>query len=132
MTLELTWDNDDHTCLLMTFDQLWSWAEVRRIVRVGAVMLNDGNTHPVDIILDGSRTITLMKSDTHVHTRQILANVRQHPRVGRIVVVGSSAITNSFLMVFLRVAAGSINEDYLFFGTLEEARQHLTDNPTIP
>ncbi|MEL6150423.1 MAG: hypothetical protein AAFV33_16460 [Chloroflexota bacterium] len=129
MAVELTWDDAGRTRLLMTFDTLWTWAEVRRAVRRGAVMLNDGGTHRVDVILDGSQTVTLMKSDTHTQTRQILARVREHPRVGRILVVGSSGITNSFLMVFLKLSANRFSESYTFFATVDNARQHLIDNP---
>ncbi|MEL6272814.1 MAG: hypothetical protein AAFR22_23615 [Chloroflexota bacterium] len=33
MAVELTWDDAGRTRLLMTFDTLWTWAEVRRAVR---------------------------------------------------------------------------------------------------
>jgi len=126
MPVGVKWDDDERTRFLVTFDRFWTWDEVNQAVRRGKSLLESSDTHPVDVIIDSTKTMTLIKSDTHIHTREVLERINKHNRIKRLVIVGASGITNSFLTVFLKISTNQLNpQGYSFFSTVKEAREHL-------
>lgn len=132
MLITVSWDDDAKTRLLVQFGEFWTWGDVEEVLKAGGKLLDeDTRGTRIDVIVDGSNTMTLMKSDTHERVGEVLARVHGHPRVNRVVIVGSGAITNSFLSLFLRISTRGVSTGgYEFFSTVAAARDYLSEPDT--
>ena len=130
MSVTIKWDNAEQSCLRVDFFGYWRWEEIYKTLEQGKKLLDNGDTKSVDIIIDSTETDSLLNKDTHVEIQRMLEQIQSHGRIGRILIVGTSAITNSFLNVFLRLSLDFLNENHVtFYNSLDEAHAYLMQNP---
>ncbi len=129
MAVTCTWDDDAKTMLCAQFEGRWNWLELQEVLAEGEAMLQDGRDTPVHLMVDGTQTLSLMNNEVITNLREWVQKMQIHPRIDKVCVVGSGAITNSFLSVFIKVAMNKRGAPLLFANTLEEARQLLKAEP---
>jgi hypothetical protein len=125
MTVTCTWDNEAPTILIVTFEGRWNWLELQRVLESGETLLDESEAGRVHLMIDGTHTLSLMNSDVINHLRAWVEKMKIDPRIDRVCVVGSGAITNSFLSVFVKVAMNKLGSPLLFANTVEDARDVL-------
>ncbi len=122
MTVDVKWDNPEETCILITFDRPWTWAEFDT-ANGQMNKLFRSVTHRVDLILDITNG-GLPPSNAMQRFKQVSEN--QHVNLGRIVVVGLPGFFRGMLNVIKSVYRGRYEApDFTFVSTLDKAREQL-------
>lgn len=126
MTVITAWDNEQQTCITITFHRPWSWGEFDEAY---ADMDKRFKSVPnkVDLILD----ITdggLPPGNAMQHFKQVSEN--QHKNLGKIIVVGLPGFFRGMLNILRSVYRGRYEAPNFFFvATLAKAREQLAPTP---
>ena len=130
MSIQIEWDNEQHTVVLYTFLDNWTWDELYASLDRGEEMAKD-NSAPVSAILDMRQGSSLpggsfLNKTVRDHA-QTLVNRAQTDR-GQIAVVGASPLIRSMFTVFSNLFADK-SAGVSFVASLEEARQVVDSEP---
>lgn len=125
MALDVNWANDEHTIVIYTFVDPWTWDEFYRCWGwLKAEM--DASAQPISIIMD-LRASRAIPPDIMEHLKAILVQV--HPNFSRATAyVGAGMLKNLYPVMLRQLAPEMVGQVQAFFApTLEEARQLLDD-----
>ena len=131
MSIQVEWDNEQHTVVLYTFIGNWTWDELYASLDRGEEMAKD-NPARVSAILDVRQGPSIpggsFFSKTLLDQAQTLFNRAQADR-GQIAVVGASPIMRSMFSVASNLfadKAGGVS----FVDSIDEARRVVASTPT--
>jgi hypothetical protein len=124
MAVEVRWDNDDKTIILMMLVGRWTWDELEDGVLLSNDMIESSPYH-VHFILD--------RQGGHWTPGNLLANIRRIvdlfvPNEGYTVIVMDNPIVKEMLHLFGTLNGGT-GFRYRYMNTLEEARAFLAQQP---
>lgn len=122
MTITLCWDNPDHTLILWTYDEGWTWEHFRS----GASQLGEmlaSVSHSVDIIFDTGCTHPPVKGV--LFTEWNSAMKRMPSNVGTMVVCNGIPLAMSVATLYGKLMAAR-GYTLLIVETVEAARQLLS------
>jgi hypothetical protein len=121
MTVQTSWDNEDHTIIRTEFVGAWTWEEAHQAVdqMVALIESVDYTVHTIVDVTNSSRVPSLAFKEV----RSLLS--RRHPRAGVSMIVGANFMTASLWKTIAQTYAWLINGNYHFADTLEEARARI-------
>lgn len=126
MAIELFWDDDAQTTLLLEFNGRWTWDELYRTL-AAIKKITDTADHEIAALVDVSRGLYI--SPAEIFSAKGLENARALLTLGRdgtgpVVIVGASPLIRNIYDAFHRLdpkALGSVR----FADTLDDARLML-------
>ncbi|MFN8373261.1 MAG: hypothetical protein U0694_10360 [Anaerolineae bacterium] len=121
MGITVQWDNDEKTIVLVTFDAVWTWDDLRAVDEY-AIPLYDSSEHIVDVIAD-LRHSHLVMTGILSYMRELLT-MQWHPRAGNVVVVGASLSVRTLMEAAALVTRRPLAR-ISFAQTIDEARLTL-------
>lgn len=121
MSIQLRWDDPDHTILLYTFTPPWQWDEYYRAADSEWDLL-DAVNYRVDTILDVSDLDSFPK-DAATHFKNAGAHV--HRNRGLLLLVGKDQVIMPFCDMLREIYPRSIGE-ILLASTLTRARTFVS------
>ena len=135
MTVTATWENEQHTCVIISFDRPWTWGEFDEAY-AEMDKLFKSVPNKVDLILDITNG-GLPPGNAMQHFKQVSEN--QHANLGKIIVVGLPGYFRGILNILRSVYRGRYEAPgYYFVASREKAREMLDDssrvtqvNPTV-
>lgn len=123
MGIHVVWDDDEKTIIRVDFLDRWRTENILTAIEQIEQMVGDSGTPRAHIILDATQTATIVAPKATENLRRLLELRKGHPRLGRLVIVGSGTISSSFLITILRLTRSTLGEDdYSIVATLDEAR----------
>ncbi len=133
MSIQVEWDNDQHTVVRYTFLGNWTWAELYASLDSGEAMAKDVPVR-VSAILDLREGSSLpggsfLNRTVRDHA-QALVNRAQTDR-GQIAVVGAGPLIRSMFTVFSNLFADKAG-GVTFVDSLEEARRIISEPSSAP
>jgi hypothetical protein len=130
MSIQVEWDNEQHTVVLCTFMGTWTWDELYAALDRGEEMAKD-NPARVSAILDVRQGSSLpggsFFNKTLLDQAQTLFNRAQTDR-GQIAVVGASPFMRSMFSVASNLF-GDKAGGMTFVDSIEEARRIVASTP---
>jgi hypothetical protein len=123
MSITVTWDNDDKSIILMTFEQPWTLPELETSqTQLHSLMFSVA--HPVDLMLDVSKTG--VPPANAMGRFRALSKVR-FPNQRLLILVGTNMFVRSMIDAIQRVSNAFAVRDgeMMFAATREEARRML-------
>ena len=120
MAISIVWDSE--TTMRHVYEGSWRWDDLYAVLEETTATLEDYE-HVVDIIADFSNSSMLPPGPTS-HFKHIEGFIK-HPRVGKVIAVGTNTIIETFMRIFMRFTRS--NDHFLFASTLEEAHDKLND-----
>ena len=124
MTIQVQWDDADHTRLLYIFPEEWSWDDFAAVKAIADPML-DTVDHDVHLIFDVTHTQKI-PSNTLDNIRRFFSSA--HPRSARIIVVTTQPIMRSLIQV-VRQFSPRAHQMFVVVESLEAARE-IKNNPS--
>jgi len=121
MAISTIWESE--TTVRHIYEGSWRWDDLYAVLDETTTVLED-HEYVVDIIADFSNSSMLPPGPTS-HFKHIEVFIK-HPRVGKVVAVGTNTIIETFARIFMRFTRS--NDRFLFAATLEEAHAKLADS----
>ncbi|NWF68214.1 MAG: hypothetical protein HXY40_03940 [Chloroflexi bacterium] len=118
MGIQIQWDNNEKTILLVTFEAEWTWEDLV-VIDAHATALYSTVPHIVDIVAD-VRHNRLILSGVLSYVRSLLI-LPWNPRAGMAVVVGANTRLRTLFEAAARLADKPLTR-IGFADSLEEAR----------
>lgn len=131
MAINLDWDNTEHTIILITFTQPWTWHDFNNAIEEMIARFDSVN-HMVDVIFDIRRG-GLPPPNAITHFKKA-ADI-QHPNGRHLVYVAPNVLVGfinrigKILTIVNRSSKNFQMPKFIFTASIEEARSHLA-NPT--
>src|SRR5215207_1534292 len=119
MTIQVRWDNDAHTAVLVTFDGRFTWDEFERAWGETSALYETVD-YPVDTIYD-LRRIKVLPANMVSYMRRRFPS--RHPKGGLIAAVGLDKTMALFWQTFTTLVAPHLKAS--FFDVPDEAREYL-------
>jgi hypothetical protein len=121
MTINVQWDNEEHTLLRWDFMESWGWDDFLAAQKASNDLITSV-PQTVHIIGDVSRT--------HASPAGAIARFRTYrrddpPNAGKVVLVGASAYIRTMVDIFRGIFPNT-GGNFTFADSLEEARAALT------
>jgi hypothetical protein len=121
MKIEVRWDNEAKTIILLTFQPGWAWPDLHRAVEV-ADQLIVSVPHRVHLIID-IRQAGGLPRDFMTAAGDLFAQGEARPNEGKKIVVGAGRLMRAAYGGFLKVYGSRLNgRAFLFAESLPEAR----------
>ena len=129
MGIRVSWDNDEHTALLFTFEGRWDLNDFYAGVKEGNGLMDSAH-QPVHSIFDLTRGNALPPGFVGA-IRSIGA--KPHAQMGQMAVVGANTFVTSFVNLFGKLLPDNTkSRRAIFAATLDDARAKLAAaNKTI-
>lgn len=129
MTVNAKWDNPEQNRVILSFQHPWTWIEFEA-ANAQLDQLFRSASQRVDLILDITEG-GFPPGNAIPHFKRV--SEKRHPNLGQIAVVGLPGFFRGTLNVIQSVYRGHYQSpDFLFFRTLEKARDGLTHPVSNP
>jgi hypothetical protein len=130
MAINMTWENDEQTILLCTFDAQWAWDELYALVDE-VKRITDNSPTTVAAILDISNGMTIpggnFFSPTSLENAKRLMTLGEGG-TGPLVIVGATGLIKMVYETFKGIDKRAAAANITFVDTLAQARAHLARN----
>ncbi|MCA0458026.1 MAG: hypothetical protein LCI00_28930 [Chloroflexi bacterium] len=118
MPISVKWFDDSHTCVVVTYQGRWSWAEFQTAVDETNQLLNTVE-HKVAIIEDTAMGGMLPPGNIVANGRNAIASFPKN--ISLIIVVLNSSLIRTFLTIIASMNPGGHGSIIKITATLEEA-----------
>lgn len=122
MPIQVNWDGDSHTTLLLHFDPEWSWDDFHSMVLRMADLARQVE-HPVDLIFDLSVSRSV-GSEAVVHIRRWIA--LWPPNTGHIAAISRQLMVTAVISILTRTTP-ACRGNVSMADSLDEARRILAE-----
>ncbi|MBL8162849.1 MAG: hypothetical protein JNJ61_12750 [Anaerolineae bacterium] len=129
MAIELYWDNDAQTTLLLEFNGRWTWEELHRTL-AAIKKITDAVDYEIAALVDVSRGLHILPGDLFsaegLHNARLLMTLG-HDGTGPLVIVGANPLIKTVYDVLHKLDPSALG-NVRFAKTLEEARLLLKNS----
>jgi hypothetical protein len=128
MSIDVRWENDEHTLVLWTFPPQWTWEDFFKAKEVSDGMVRD-LPYVVDIIGNLTRSSVLPKGAIGTYS----SSTKSSPKnTGIIVLVGTNAFVKLMVGTFSKlIPFGVPGASFLFADTVEGAKDLIAARRTV-
>jgi hypothetical protein len=124
MTVQVGWDDNDHTILLYTLGSTWTWDELYENIDRGIAMV-ETVPHVVDVLVDFQNSQLPPRAFAQFHR---VANIPT-PQTSFIVIAGGGTLLLSLFNLFKLIVGNEANK-YYWVSDLNKARSTLAAQRT--
>lgn len=121
MAIEITWDNQEHTIIYVTFPEEWTWDEYSAVDSITEPMLDSVN-HKVCYIADLRQTQHVPKGLRLDIAREILEF--RHDNSDLLVIIGMNSMIRALLDIVL-MALGKVRTQIVIVDNIDEAYEKI-------
>jgi hypothetical protein len=119
MSIQVNWDNPEHTIIRYQFERSWTWNDFFAAVRTAKGLIDAAPAERVGVIMEGQSRHMQFPPNMLTHFKNALRNRHQKTEIVAVV------IDNAFLRVIVNsliVLTGSSKETLQITEDLEQAR----------
>jgi hypothetical protein len=122
MGIRLTWDNEQHTILVQTYEDPWSLEDYQRCAEETGQTIT-GQQHTVHVIIDNSRS---KETPSNILSVVRYADSIVAPNQGIVVIVRANSTFRALSNVSRKIAPRATRNTY-FAASLEDARHLIAE-----
>lgn len=129
MSIEVTWDNPEHTIVRYVFSERWTWEEFFTTVNTARQLIDAAPVETIGVIMDGKSRYMQFPPNMLTHFKTTLRN--KHPKTRIVVIV----FDNAFLRVMINtliVLSGTGGKSLLMMDDLGKAREAVLEHLRQP
>jgi hypothetical protein len=129
MSIQVVWDDEQHTIIRYVFDRTWEWQDFFE-AKAQAYGMIDAAQRKISVIMDAPRD-TVMPKNMLTHFGSAIR--KKHPNTAVVVVVIRTPFLRSMVNLLMRVSH-TAKHSMCLVATLEEARnmaRERLEEPTL-
>ena len=132
MAIELFWDNDEQTVMLMEFEKGWTWEELFETLNT-VKQVTEKRDYPIGAILDLRTGFSIpggsiFSFEARNQAKKMLA--MSNGNKGPMAIVGAGSMLKTLVQAFNMVDKNALNDVY-FVDTMTEAQQIMAHEVAV-